>query len=325
LAAFVNSTIIFLTNTCPVGCATCNTGATPVSTVALTPPAVERIVRGLSEQQACLWLTWTGGEPFESFDALQAGIRIAGTLSCHSEILTSGHWYHHQPERLARLAEAGPFRLRISLDPEHQQRVSMTCIHALINETLARRIPVGFTLRSIPEMSPEPAQMLKLLCQTHPGLMNDFPVESRQFHVIPTILPMLETYSSNNKTAHSKNISGPCRQGFRERVIGPDGRIYPCCGLFGLGLETHVAVSTDPLAPIGRIQDIFSTRPLFQTLRNCGPLALGFHHSIIPDILPENGYSHQCQACRMILTSMAANDMMASPDCISCNPDPDVS
>jgi pyruvate-formate lyase-activating enzyme len=294
------SVILFITNTCDVACPTCNTGAQHDSGVVLSPAWTERFLRSLPQRDT--WITWTGGEPFKAFDTLHRGLRIATERGFHSEILTSGNWYRYHPGLLERLAETGVFRLRISLDPEHQRVVPMDLVHTLVDDILNRRIPVGFTLRKMPGYAP--AHTIHELIRKHPTLLQDKTAGSRMFHVIPTIPAGISASTGGNRAPDFADK--PCRRGFRDLVIGPDGRVYPCCGLFGLGIDDMVCVSETPFETTDFVHDIINARSIFRRLLQDGPYRLALQNSIIPDRLPVSGYTCQCHACRLILKTMAA-------------------
>lgn len=294
------SVILFITNTCDVACPTCNTGARPDSSAVLSPAWMERFLRSLPQRDT--WITWTGGEPFQVFETLHRGLQIASERGFHSEILTSGNWYRHHPGLLERLTETGVFRLRISLDPEHQRVVPMTLVHTLVDEILNRRIPVGFTLRTMPGY--EPAHIIHTLVRKHPVLLQAKNAASRMFHVIPTIPAGISGSSSSNQPPDFADK--PCRRGFRDLVIGPDGRVYPCCGLFSLGINNLVCMSETPFETTDVVHDSINARPIYRRLLQDGPYRLALQNSIIPDRLPASGYTCQCHACRLILKTMAA-------------------
>ena len=296
--SWYRSIILFITNRCDVGCATCNTGATPDSTAFLSPEWVERFVDDSIPQRET-WILWTGGEPFKAPDTLCTGIKTATERGFHNEILTSGHWYRNHPELLSRVKTSGVFRIRISLDPEHQRVVSMSVIHALVDDCLASGIPVGFTLRKIPGYNP--SQVIDRLRQKHPALVRANGSSSRIFHIIPTIPNNLG--SKSDRTPRFSDL--PCQQGFKDLVIGADGRVYPCCGLFGLGSDDNVYGYNSPLENTECLNDPkYRKYPLFKSLMDDGPYRLGIQQGVIPYVLPIAGYTCQCHACRAIVKKL---------------------
>jgi len=250
------------------------------------------------------------------FNTLATGIRIAGDRGFESEILTGGDWFAHAPEYLEQLSESGPFRLRISLDAEHQRTVSMDTIHALIDTVLARRIPVAFTLRDIPGNRPSPRALQEILLQRHPVLQRVSMESSRLFHVIPTIPVASAGSISNNVSSHSEGCSpghtaadtagdpGPCRLGFRDLIIGPDGRVYPCCGLFGLGIDDHIHIGDAIRAFPDTPESLINRRFLFKQLVEQGPLILGRQAGLVLETPQSDNYTNPCHACRMILPEL---------------------
>lgn len=295
--SWYRSIILFITNRCDVGCATCNTGATSDSTAFLSPEWVEQFVDNIPQQET--WIIWTGGEPFQAPDTLCVGVKAATERGFYNEILTSGHWYRDHPKLLTKVKTSGVFRIRISLDPEHQRAVSMPVIHALVDDCLASGIPVGFTLRKIPGYNP--SRVRDSLLQKHPALIKTDGSSSRVFHIIPTIPSNMSI--KNDKTPRFSDL--PCQQGFKDVVIGPDGRVYPCCGLFGLGSDDNVYGYNSPLENTEYFNDPkYQEYPLFKSLMGDGPYRLGIQQGLIPYILPTAGYTCQCHACRAIIKKL---------------------
>ncbi|MBN1295428.1 radical SAM protein, partial [bacterium] len=262
------SIIIFLTFRCRVGCPTCNVNAQPDAPAGLSTEWIEHFLTPISPARSPGYVIWTGGEPFLAFETLEAGIRIAGNRGYHSEILTSGDESALQPDRLDRLISAGPFHLRISLDAEHQQIIPMDRIHALVDSALKHNVPVAFTLRAIPDAHPDPAEIRDTLIRHHPALRHTGVPLSRLFHVIPTIsspvdvTPLTESPKSTRSRIHSiVDDPGSCRLGFQDIVIGPDGRLYPCCGLFGLGIDEMIHAGNALTSVPGTPDELTDARP----------------------------------------------------------------
>lgn len=305
------SVIVFLTFRCPVRCATCNTAGRPEDDHVLTPDRLSHFLPVLKSAAHPVYVIWTGGEPFEAFDSLTAGIRMASELGFSSEILTSGCWYGDHPAYLAELAESGTFRIRISLDAEHQRAVDIETVHSLVDDILVRGIPLGFTLRRIPGLLPEPGDYMAELLQRHPELRSVQERSSRLFHVLPTIPADLPPDQGASGVAADP---GPCRLGFRDLVIGPDGRIYPCCGLFGIGIDDRVsagdALTEFPEPVLTRLVE----RPLFRNLREKGAYSMALERGLIPGMLPATGYAGSCHACRMILLVLLRQLTGTDPD-----------
>lgn len=302
------SIIVFLTFRCRVGCETCNVSARPDAPAGLTPGWIEHFLNSLSPTRHPRYIIWTGGEPFMAFDTLITGIRIAGALGYQSEILTAGDWFSHHPQRLDRLAGAGSFGLRISLDAEHQAKVSMDTIHALIDTAIERKIPVAFTLRAIPGTGPSPNAIRDTLVRRHPALQRIKSQSSRLFHVIPTI-PLSPAGPAADGTADTKAVGsitdpGPCRLGFRDLIIGPDGNVYPCCGLFGQGIDDDIHAGS-ALTDLPESPDILrDSNQLFPSLFHRGVLELAKKHGWKPEKAFRRGYSSPCHACRSILPEL---------------------
>jgi Radical SAM superfamily/Iron-sulfur cluster-binding domain len=301
-----NNIILFLNRTCPVGCRSCNVAADMKRSEMLDPDWIQAFFRRTDSIPASPYTIWTGGEPFLSFESLCTGIKECRRIGFQAEVLTSGIWYSEHPDKLDELLDAGPFNLRISLDAEHQEKVDLITIELMIRHALNRSISVNFTLRDIPgNPGPAPEYYMEFLSDHFPDWSRRMQSDSRWIHRIPTIPIPPKTESPpkscpDNNTA-CKNI--PCRLGFKDLVIGPDGQAYPCCGLFaipGHGIFSMGNPLTDPWESIVRKAE---TSPLLSTLRNRGPAVIltEIDHRN-PPLLMES-----CAACQILFRSSGTN------------------
>ena len=142
--------ILFLNRRCPLMCPSCSAASSPNISEELSPEWIKSFSKMVSKFNLSKYIILTGGEPFLSFDSLKMAVSTFTYLDFSIEILTSGIWFYDQPEKLEELNKAGRFNLRISLDGEHEQVVSMDIIEKLINGSLELEIPISFTLREIP-------------------------------------------------------------------------------------------------------------------------------------------------------------------------------
>ncbi|MBN1355403.1 hypothetical protein JXA40_03925 [bacterium] len=300
-----NSMIFFLNRRCSVGCATCNAGCSPDNREILAAGWIGDFFSRGYPAITKPFSVWTGGEPFLSPNALTAGLQLCRKHNIHAEILTSGAWHRNRPDLLAWCAHAGPFTLRISLDAEHQQHVPLDDIEILIDHALALNIPVCFTLRDIPgHQGMTPEEFLDHLREQFPDWTAANIGNSRWIHRIPTIRTKLHP-GSIPRTSTRKNRPDPnpepCRLGFRDLVIGPDGLIYPCCGLFAIPGHRALALG-DPLRSGGIIRTgTGNLSPILHKLKTKGPAYL------LAQIDPEStrsGYlteNSQCTLCQILL------------------------
>lgn len=238
--------IIFLNRRCTIGCTACSAGATPLMGEELAPAWLDRFFQRLSQKPSLFsgYLTWTGGEPFLSFNSLRHGVGLASQVGYQSEILTGGLWFDSSPGLLEELNPAGSFGLRISLDAEHQRLISLETVIGLIGRATELEIEVNFTLREIPckdekNEKNSARQSMREIKRRLPDFYERNVSRSRWIHRIPHIPFGAETAGEPVKRT-------PCRMAFRDLVIGEDGLVYPCCGFFGLPGHGRLALG-DPL------------------------------------------------------------------------------
>lgn len=300
--------IFFLNRRCTLGCPSCNTAASPHNHQELTPQWLSAFFSKLGGLKFPGYIIWTGGEPFLSFDSLKFGIAAASARDYHSEILTSGAWFAGHPDWLEQLAPAGDFSLRISLDAEHQKKVPFGQVAALIKEAMKLKIGVNFTLREIPGCLETRGYYLEQIRRFLPDFYQHNRSRSRWIHVIPHIpvspgnleAAVYPTASRQQKWQKS------CAQGFKDLVIGADGLVYPCCGLFRLPCYYQLAVG-DLLAEtwesLWRKQ---SADPLFQVLQKKGPFGICQELDLDPGTWCWPPFQIPCQLCLPLFLFHAA-------------------
>lgn len=292
--------ILFLNRRCTVGCPSCNADAASDNSAELTPQWLESFFHQIHGLNFSGFIIWTGGEPFLSFQALQKGISLASQREFHSEVLTSGPWFQQTPEQLENLATVGNFSLRISLDAEHQDSVPMSVIVSLIKKALNLGIETNFTLRQIPGRENPVEDFLAQIKEQLPDFYRENHTRSRWLHYLPH-MPV----TPSPGCLPSYIIAGPgkqkwqqaCNMGFKDLVIGEDGLIYPCCGLFGIHGHEHMAMG-DPLNESWENLEIRQREhPLFQVLKKKGPYGICKELGLAPETWDWPAYETPCHLC----------------------------
>jgi len=274
--------IFFLNRRCTVGCASCNAGVSGGSTGELTPRWMEGFFDKIDDLQFSGYIIWTGGEPFLSFETLAKGIRLASRRGFNSEILTGGLWFKSNPEYLETLAAAGRFSLRISLDAEHQERVPMALVISLIKKALELKIEVNFTLRDIPG---EEKSKLSEIEKQLPDFYRENRGRSRWIHSIPH-MPIAP--GGSRPRLRGQKWRKPCQMGFKDLVIGEDGMVYPCCGLFGIPGHEQLA---------GQLFSDAKPTPLYRVLKEKGPYGICKELNLAPETWNWPYYDSPCHLC----------------------------
>lgn len=290
--------IFFLNRRCTVGCASCNAGVFDENAGELKPRFIERLFDKIDNLEFSGYIIWTGGEPFLSFETLEKGITLATQKGFNSEILTAGIWFENNPGYLETLAATGSFSLRISLDAEHQERVPMALVISLIKRALELNIEVNFTLREIPggNKNNSSVSSVSSVCSVGPNFLSeienrlpDFYREnrdrSRWIHSIPH-MPVAP--GGSRPRLRGRKWQKACQMGFKDLVIGEDGLVYPCCGLFGIPGHEQLAVT------------LFSeTRPtpLLRVLKEKGPYGICKELNFNPETWNWPSYDSPCHLC----------------------------
>ena len=290
-----NSLIIFLTNRCKAGCATCNVDAAPGNTGMLHPDDLDSIFNNSSlTGSSGKYILWTGGEPFESFSSLVYGIGLADRSGFRSEILTAGYWYDKEKLHLTKLHEAGNFSLRISIDPEHLKFTGIDILTLLISESIETGTEVNFTVREINENQNIVSVFFKNIKRSFPEYYRRRRRDHRWIHHIPHV-PVSKNDPYTDNSSEKYRNSG-CRMAGRDLVIGWDGNIYPCCGLFSLpGFEKYALGN---IGDDGHIENKYiNSNKLFNLIRDAGPGGLIEKFGSEESNEEKCGFRNQCHAC----------------------------
>jgi MoaA/NifB/PqqE/SkfB family radical SAM enzyme len=246
---FYQSLIVFLNRRCPVGCTTCNAAALPENDEQLSSRWLSQFFERMKNLNFSGYIVWTGGEPFLSYEALTAGISFANSKGYHSEVLTSGIWFDQYPERLELPVKQGYLSVRLSLDAEHQENVPISRIIRLISRAEKLGVEINFTLREIPGNTRPAGKYIEDIKEALPEYYQKNVKRSRWIHHIPHMPITPSDYDRQMETGAeipASNQKRTCKLIFRDLVIGADGLVYPCCGLFSLPFYRRLAVG-DPL------------------------------------------------------------------------------
>lgn len=294
--------IFFLNRRCTVGCPSCNAGVSAEQGDELSPQWLENFFHTIHGLDFSNYIIWTGGEPFLSFETLKKGISLAAAGDYSSEILTSGIWFENHPGYLETLATSGSFSLRISLDAEHQDRVPMPLIISLMKKALALHIEVNLTLREIPRRPGFVHHSLQEIKEKLPQFYRENYKRSRWLHHIPhmPVSPPAEHNSPCGEVSVRSHVGkgqGPCKMGFKDIVIGEDGRLYPCCGLFGIPGHERLAIGNPLNEPWETLETRQQQSPLFQVLRKKGAYGICRQLELKPEIWAWPPFQSPCSLC----------------------------
>ena len=294
------SIIILLNRRCGVGCASCNVDARSGNKNQLSSQWLASFFTKVEDLKFSGYILWTGGEPFLSFDALRTGIAIASQKGYHSEVLTSAGWYLSQPGWLENLPVKENISLRISLDAEHQEKVPLSVVIALIRRAGELGMEINFTLREIPGQQEPVNRSIEEIKRQLPEFYLHHCRRSRWLHYIPHIPVSPGGYPAHSNCIDlpgTRKYKEPCRMAFRDLVIGEDGLVYPCCGFFGFSFHRHLAVG-DPMKESW--ESLFSrvfNHPLFRLLKEKGPYGICRELRLEPEKWDWPPFQSPCHLC----------------------------
>jgi sulfatase maturation enzyme AslB (radical SAM superfamily) len=294
--------ILFLNRRCTVGCPSCNAAAHQGNSSELPVHWLEKFFKRLEELVFPGYIIWTGGEPFLSIESLKKGISLAFQNNFHSEILTAGAWFAQNPEYLEILAKMGQFSLRISLDAEHQDTVSLPIIISLINQALALDIEVNFTLREIPGREELVRLCMAEIKKQLPVFYNQNYNRSRWLHYIPHMpISNKGKYISANDnptpTSRKQKWQQSCKIAFKDLVIGEDGLVYPCCGLFGIPGHERLSIGNPIEESWADIEKKQYNKLFFQILKTKGPYGICRALNLKPETWNWPPFQTPCHLC----------------------------
>ncbi len=290
-----NQIIIFLNRTCPVNCSTCNAGVNKSSEY-LTEEYLKKFRDWLKTFSYPKYVIITGGEPFLNFSSLCSAVKIFNKLNCKIEILTSGVWYKDNPQYLIDLKKYGDFNLRISLDHEHEETVSLNHISYLLLSSVELNINTGFTIREVPESYHNLEYYKKFLKNVIPEIYEKNSDNSRWIHIIPQINLPDKKYQTPVNNAYRKK----CFLGFKDIIIGNDGLMYPCCGLFSYKDHKKMSICNPLETNFTALNKIIKNNNLYRDLINKGPFQIGEKFNLTKK-LKKNNFSTNCEYCLELL------------------------
>ena len=278
--------ILFLNRRCTVGCPSCNVSAAAGRSLELSPGWLEGFFGRVGDLNFAGYVTWTGGEPFLSFESLRTGLLAANNLGFKSEILTSGTWFRDHPALLDEIAAVGDVSIRISVDAEHQRSVGVKELVRLLEHAEALGLEANLTLREIPGDDGAVERTIEMLQQALPQFVEKKRQQSRFFHTIPHMpvldprQPAKDVQPLNPKAVKWKK---PCTLAFRDLVVGEDGLVYPCCGVIGLKNRQLFALGDPLILPWKELLRLRDRHPLLSRLRNQGPYRMAKDKGLEPD------------------------------------------
>ena len=219
---------LLLTWQCPAQCDHCVFTSGPHRQEVLATDLAERIITAAASQPVRPAISFSGGEPFLVFDTLVHLTKLAHSLGCPTEVVTSCAWATSSQvahERLQVLAGTGLRTVCVSWDRFHAPYVRAGRVAAVITQArdLGLRVVINTAIDPLRKEAP-----LEYLARTL-GLPNAV--------LAACALNRLNVVSVGRARASAVEIyyppkggKGPCTVATEVLTVTPTGLLYPCCG-----------------------------------------------------------------------------------------------
>lgn len=293
--------IIFINNICSVGCATCNVSAKSSNKGVFPLEKIRILLNDVKKYGASKYLVWTGGEPFFTFDILSKGLKAASDLDLYSEVLTSGVWFKSNPEFLGELKNIANISLRISLDHEHNIKVSHDSILELTGELIRYGIDLNFTVRKIPGSDYDSGKLFKKIKNNFPEYYFRKKDDPRWIHNIPHI-PIKKNDPYILRAENIGSEMGGCNFVYRDLVASWDCNIYPCCGLFSVKNFQRMSLMRINKGFLKDIESKIEKDWIFGVIGSLGPLKLMDNAGITKKTGSDLRNMNMCYICNSLFS-----------------------
>jgi hypothetical protein len=295
------SLLISITDACRVGCAHCG----------LLGAARDREIDGAElgtwVEQAGIYgipmVIFTGGEPFDHFEALCLGVRAATRTGLSSGVFTSSIWAESVEAATEALqALEGLRRLYLSTDVYHQRRVPYEYVHHAI--TAADRLGIPDITLCITFAS----EADRLSVREHYLRFGDR-VRFYESRAIPTIFTSQRLGDQDPGWEPSlETLAETCW--LCTPFIDPAGDLFAChAGAVGVhGDPEHLPYWLGNLhkEPFESIMARARTQPEYQFLRTHGPQGIGLLLEAYPELVQVTGrstFTGPCDLCYAVLAT----------------------
>lgn len=304
------SILVSVTEGCHVGCAHCGFRGSARDRVTDVDALVDWVT------QACEYgipiVIFTGGEPFERFDALKEGVAAARQAGASSAVFTSSFWAT-TPEvaRTALEQLTGLDHLYLSTDVYHQRRVPYEYVYNVIDAADALHIPtVTLCLTYATEKDREAVR-------SHYRQYGDR-VDYSESRVIPT--PFIP-----RAVANQDPLLAPTAENFDMRcwletpIVNPNGDVVSChsgkAGAHGDLTDTPYWLGNLHAMTFAEIMARAHRNIEYQYLRTHGPKGIAQLYDAYPELhgsVQRNGFSGPCDMCFWTLSSPEGKRLLST-------------
>lgn len=295
------SILVSVTEGCNVGCAHCGFIGSTRDRETETTELIDWV------RQACIYgvpaIIFTGGEPFERYDALRSGVLTATDLGVPSSLFTSSFWATSVDIAVSMLKELRGLRhLYLSTDAYHQQQVPYDNVHHVIEAADALQIP---------EIT---------LCITYGSEKDRLDVRQNysqygdrvrfyESRVIPTRFIKKALEGQDEMTAVSaENFASTCW--LETPIINPNGDVFAChagkVGAHGDLKDLPYWLGNLRQGNFQSIMDKAKHNVEYQYLRTHGPKGVAQLLEVYPEVASMVGrseFSGPCDMCFSVLST----------------------
>lgn len=289
------SILVSVTEGCHVGCAHCGFIGSARDRES-NPDEMSDWVR-----QACDYsigeIIFTGGEAFECFDVLAAGVAAAQSRDVPSAVFTSSFWGKSFDAALTKLRQLpGLKRLYLSTDVYHQERVPIYRVRNVIEAALYLGIPkIALVITFANELD---RRTIRAEYEGYGDRL--YYVEDR---VIPTKSMTLQALANNAPLLGTAPGDYKCTCHIQTPIINPNGDIFTChVGKAAAHRDLHELpywLGTLRKDSFQAIMDRAERRWDYQFLRTHGPRGITQLFERNPELARSIGRSKFTQGCDM--------------------------
>ena len=262
-----NVLVLNYTRRCPLACDFCCYSCGPRHAETMDVELALDLVDQAAGLGVFAELSFTGGEPFESYDDI---LRISARTAEHGmpfSIISAGAWAtdEHEVDRLLRpLIANGMTSLAVSHDPSHERWVSRDQIRGVVR----RAVALGLDTSVIGTFHDAETRLEDLF----PEFADDADVSLHSTLVAPDVGRM--THKPSRTRALRAQIDGSFADTCYKRVYHDvtvfwDGEVYPCCSVYNRqtpGISYGNVYST----PLWQIWDRIEASLFLRTIKHHG-------------------------------------------------------
>jgi MoaA/NifB/PqqE/SkfB family radical SAM enzyme len=306
-----DSILIVLTEVCHVGCAHCGYIGSKRDREVEAPELVnwieQMIAYGIPE------IIFTGGEAFERYDILAAGVKQARQCGSKISVFTSSFWASSRTEAVRTLRGLdGLTKVYLSTDLYHQKRVPFSYVRNAVDAAIELGIPkinLNITYATEADRDYVAAQYADY------GSRVDFYME----RVIPTpmISPRVLAAQDPTHSLNPGNYSHKCWLG--TPLVDPTGDLFAChigkvAAHGGNVKKMPYYLGNIRETAFSEIMDTARQRADYQFLRTHGPKGvaeMAQSSAAVANNLPRRDFTNACDMCVCVLTAPDAGESLS--------------